>query len=402
MTRTAFPGALLLALLVVAGACGGDARGASETKGPGNAGGGGGGGGGGRGGRNGGGAGDRATPIEVAVIGRGTVSRTTTVAGVLEPIKTVGVNSQLSGPLVTVKVEEGNRVTAGQELAEIDAKEIQAQVRAAKATLELAESTARRSEELIRQKIITATEYERDRAALASSRESHEQLETRLGYASIRAPISGVITEKRVEAGDVVSTQARLFSIADVSTLVSRVQVSERDVPALSTSTVVDVSVDALGGGRMPGRIRRIFPAADSATRLVPVEVALTGSAITNLRPGYTIRAQFRLGERADALLVPTRAVIGPFGARSVFIVQGGKAERRAVVVGPDVDGNSEVLDGLAVGDSVVVAGNALLREGGAIRIVPPLAPLETGPDGRPVGNAPAPRQPSSPGRRSE
>jgi RND family efflux transporter MFP subunit len=300
-----------------------------------------------------------------------------------------------------VLVEEGDRVAAGQPLAEIDAKELQAQLRAAQATLDLAESTAKRSEGLLRDKIVTTAEYERDHAARASARASLEQLQTRLAYASIRAPIAGVITEKHVEAGDVVSTQARLFSIADVSTLVSRVQVSELDVPLLSTSTVVDVSVDALGGDRMTARIRRIFPAADSATRLVPVEVALTGSALRNLRPGYTIRAQFRLGTRAEALLIPTRALVGPFGARSVFLVHDGKAERRAVRVGPDFEGRSEVLDGLSVGDSVVTAGNAMLREGGAVRIVTPLAPLETGPDRRPI-DATSTRTPPTPERRSE
>src|SRR4029078_1749093 len=113
----------------------------------------------------------------------------------------------------------------------------------------------------------------------------------------------------------------------------------------------------------------------DSVTRLVPVEVALSGSALNQLRPGYTIRTLFRLGSRDGALLVPTRAVIGPAGARTVVTVRQGKSERRIVRVGPDIDGMTDVLEGLAIADTVIVAGQALLRDGSPVRIVPPLAP---------------------------
>jgi len=177
-----------------------------------------------------------------------------------------------------------------------------------------------------------------------------------------------------------VSPQTRLFSVAETSTLVSRVMVSELEVPLLRAGAMVDVSVDALGGARVQGRIRRVFPSADTITRLVPVEVALTGSAINQLRPGYTIRSTFRLGARENALLIPTRAVMGPAGARTVVIVRQGKSERRIVRVGPDIDGKTEVLEGLTLGDSVIVAGQALLRDGATVRVVPPMSPGETAP----------------------
>jgi len=279
-----------------------------------------------------------------------------------------------------VNVEEGNYVRAGQALAQIDARELEAQLKSAEASLELATSSAKRSDELWRQRIVTALEYERDRASLASAQATVDGLKTRLGYAVIKAPISGVITEKRLEAGDIVSPQTRLFSVAETSTLVSRVMVSELEVPLLRAGAMVDVSVDALGGARVQGRIRRVFPSADTITRLVPVEVALTGSAINQLRPGYTIRSTFRLGARENALLIPTRAVMGPAGARTVVIVRQGKSERRIVRVGPDIDGKTEVLEGLTLGDSVIVAGQALLRDGATVRVVPPMSPGETAP----------------------
>lgn len=313
------------------------------------------------------------TAVEIATISTGALARTTMVSGALEPIRTVGVNAQLPGALTAVRVEEGSVVGAGQPLAEVDAREIAAQVRSAQASLEFARSTAQRSEQLYKDRVMTAAEYERDQAALAAAQASYDQLRTRLGFATVRAPISGVVTEKRVEAGDVVQNQARLFTIADVSTLVARVLVSELDVSGIREGDVADVSVDALGGARFQARVRRVFPAADTTNRMVPVEVALGGSAARLLKPGYLARVTFKLGERTNVVLAPAAALVGTPQSRAVFVAKGDKAERRPIRVGAASGDRVEVLEGLVVGDSVIVAGTDQVRDGGAIRIVQPI-----------------------------
>ena len=328
------------------------------------------------GGRTGGrgGPSDRPTNVEIEIVKRGSVSRNSIIAGMLEPIRTVGVNAQLSGILLSIKVEEGHRVRQGDVLAEIDARELEAQARSAEASLKFAQSTVERSEQLFKQQIITMAELERDRASFESAKASSEQLKTRLEYARVVSPITGIITEKRIEAGDIVSSSTRLFSVADVSTLVARIQVSELEVSTLRAGETVPLTVDALGGQRVDGRIRRVFPAADSATRLVPVEVALSGRQLAGLRPGYTIRATLALDRRDDALLVPSRAVSGPAGARAVYVVKGGLVERRAVRIGSDMSGLSEILDGVSEGDSVITSGTSMIREGAKAKVVDPLS----------------------------
>ncbi|HSA56814.1 MAG TPA: efflux RND transporter periplasmic adaptor subunit, partial [Gemmatimonadaceae bacterium] len=199
--------------------------------------------------------------MEIELVKRGSVSRTSTIAGILEPLRTVGVNAQLAGVVLSVSAEEGSRVREGQVLAELDVRELEAQARSAEASLRLAQSTFDRSDQLFKQQIITAAEFERDRAALESARATQEQLQTRLGYARVAAPTTGIVTEKRIEAGDVVSNQTRLFTISDVSMLVTRVQVSELEVTSLGVGDSVHLTVDALGGATVDGRIRRIFPA---------------------------------------------------------------------------------------------------------------------------------------------
>ena len=329
-----------------------------------------GGGPGGPGGFGGGGGGP--APVEITVVERVTLARTSQVTGQLSPLRVVGVTSQASGALLNVAVEEGSRVAQGDLLAELDSREIDAQLRAARANLTVARATAARSETLRQNGVITAAEYERDQAALTASEATVSQLETRVGFTKIVAPMAGVVMQRFVQTGDIVGGSTRLFTIADVSTLVTQLPVSELEVPFLRVGSVVSVRVDALGRD-VSGRIRRIFPAADSSSRLVPVEVAITGAQQAGLKPGFSVRVTLNLDERTNALVVPTRAVGGAAGNQSVFVIRDGKAERRRVRVGTDLDGRMEVYEGLAAGDTIITTGNALLRDGAPVRIVLPL-----------------------------
>lgn len=362
----------LLALLIVSAPLLACNAGESATTGRGPGGGGPGGGRGGPGGR-----GAEAIPVEVATVSVGSIDRTATLSGTLEPVRSVGVNAQLSGALLSVRAEEGDRVSAGQTLATVDARELQAQARSAEASLALARSTAERSAKMWKDRIVTEMEYERDQAALASAQASLDAIRTRLGYASVRAPIAGVVTEKRVEAGDVVQSQTRLFTVADVSTLVVRVDVSEMDVTGIRAGQEVGVTVDALGGAWFQGVVRRVFPAADSATRMVPVEVALGGPDARRLKPGFMARVTFTLGERPGVVLAPATAVVGSGDARAVVVVRDGRGVRRPVRLGAASGARVEILEGLAAGETVVVAGAENVRDSGAVRVVRPAG--ETG-----------------------
>jgi membrane fusion protein (multidrug efflux system) len=278
-----------------------------------------------------------------------------------------------------VRVEEGDVVRDGQVLAEIDSRELRAQVRSAEANLAFAKTTAERSAALFKDRVVTASEHERDQAALASAQASLDALRTRLGYAMVRAPTAGVITEKRNEAGDVIGTNARLFTIADVSTLVVRVQVSELDISGLSVGQRSDMTVDAVDAAAFTGTIRRIFPAADSLTRMVPVEIGISGPAVRQLRPGYLARVTLKLGERSGVLLAPASAVVGASDARAVYLKRGERVERRAVRIGQTSGDVIEILEGLSVGDTVVSVGAEQLRDGAQVRVVRPIGTRTTG-----------------------
>jgi membrane fusion protein, multidrug efflux system len=308
--------------------------------------------------------------VETARAERGSVARTVVVSGTVEPIRSIGVNSHLAGALLAVNAEEGSMVRVGTLLARLDDRELRAQVAGAGASLEVAKSGFHRAEQLLAREVITAAEFERERAAYTAAQARLDELQTRLGFASVRAPVAGVVTMKHVERGDVVGSQARLFTIADVSTLVVRVQVSELDVVALNPGDRVQVALDAHPGSIVEGRVRRVFPSADPATRLVPVEVALDAGAARFARPGFLARVTLPLQSAADALLVPASAVVGENGSEAVFVVVDGKVTRRPVATGLVSQGRVQILSGIDAGDEIVVVGTNGLREGAPVRVV--------------------------------
>lgn len=313
---------------------------------------------------------DRAVPVDMVRVERGSIERSVSVSGVVEPIRVVGVNSQVSGVLLAVSVEEGDLVRQGTPLARVDDRELRAQLAAAESAFEVAEAAYERAEQLRERRVITLPEYERERTAHAAAQAQVEQLRTRVAYAQVTSPITGVVTEKRVEAGDLVAPQTRLFTVADISTLVVTVGVSELDVVELGVGDRVTVALDAFPGRSFRGRIRRIFPTADPATRLVPVEVALDDREAAVALPGFLARVTFGLASREGVLLVPASALVGGQGGEAVFVVEEGTATRRSVSTGLTSEGRVEVVAGLDEGDRVVTAGTSNLRDGMAVRVV--------------------------------
>ena len=314
--------------------------------------------------------GDRVPTVEVQVVARGSIARQVTVTGTVDPLRVIGVNAQIAGALTTVNVQEGDLVRQGAVLARVDDREIAAQLAAAEAAFEVAEAAFERAEQLRERRVITLPEYERDRTAYTAARAQVEQLRTRVGYSTINAPATGVITEKHVETGDVVGNQARLFTIADISQLVVLAGVSELDVVDLQQGDIVAITLDALRNRQLSGRIRRIFPVGNPTTRLVPVEIVLDAPSARLARPGFLARITFDLATSNNVLLIPASAVLGGEGAEAVFVVENNTAVRRTVSTGLTSQGRIEVLSGLSEGDNVVVLGHNTLRDGMTVRAV--------------------------------
>lgn len=336
-----------LSLLIVASGCG--AGGAASERG--------------RGGRG-------PTPVAAERVEPADLVRHVRLAAPIEPLRTVSVSAQAAGTVLEVHAEEGSRVAAGERLAELDARETRAQYERARAVLANAEAAFQRTERLRAGEIASQADLDAARAAFGIARADADLWRTRLEFTRIVAPIAGIVTAKRIERGNSVSANQPLFDIADASRLVVRVRVSERDVVHLAPGVRVAVTLDAYPGARLDSRVRRVFPSADAASRLVPVEIELgPAPAGVVVRPGYLARAEFSLERRAQVLTVPTSAVGVSEQSSFVYVVAADTLQRREVETGMTTEGRVEITRGLQAGESVVRSGHSQLRPGLAVRV---------------------------------
>lgn len=218
--------------------------------------------------------------------------------------------------------------------------------------------------------LATQADLDAARSAFEIAEVDVELWSTRLAFSRIAAPVSGIVTAKHVEHGSAVSTNQAMFEIADDSLLVVRVRVSELDVVHLEPGNAVTVQLDAYPDARISGRIRRVFPSADAASRLVPVEVALGPTPPdVRARPGFLARVEFAVDRREGVLAIPTSAVGVSDSGTYVYIVQADTLVRQPVETGLTAAGWIEIRRGLEGGEQVVSSGHVNLRPGTQVNV---------------------------------
>jgi len=301
--------------------------------------------------------------VEVKEIERHTLSASLLSSGSIASRNEVRVIAQTEGKINMINVEEGNVVREGQVIVQLDDSVPRAQYREAEASFREAKRNLDRAEQLYERNLISEQEYQNivTQAQIAESR--YEYRRALFQYTTIYAPISGVITFRGVDRGDIASQREHLLTITNMDELVIRVSVSELEAPYLQPGDEVTVQVDAYMDSRFRGRIRRIFPAADPTTRLIPVEVELIDKN-SRLFPGLFARVEFQTQQKPNVLVVPVNAVMtSPQGERYVYTVNDDTAYYRKVVVGMRTEEYFEVLEGLSENEKVVVRGATSLRD---------------------------------------
>ena len=378
-----FPRAARLAALalsyVAATSCSSDAKGSPATGSP----------GAGRSGSAAGVVGGRAAPsitlapTDVATVTPMTLEDGVALTGDLNPIETVDVRARLEGDLVGVYVREGEQVAAGQLLARFEASEqesgrtsAEADRAAAQSDLANAEWTLEQNGQLLKAGAIAQQVYKNSQQAVVSARARVAAANARLSAMGnqardtrVVAPSSGVVNKRTVEPGEHLAKGAPMFTIVRNGTLELAAAVPARQSAALRTGQVVHFVAD---GRRFDGRVARVSPTIDPATRAVTVYVQVPN-------PGGTIRggtfATGRVVSRTltNVLGVPTAALrqSPEDGKPFVYRVDGRTINVAPVQLGA-VDerlGIAQVTDGLQAGERVIVGNVGTLGRGMQVTI---------------------------------
>lgn len=314
----------------------------------------------------------RVEPVRILKLDYQTISRSVEYTSTLQAYEEIHMAPAAPGRIEQIFVEVGNRVSKGDILVQMD----RTQLHQAEVQLRTLQADFKRFDTLQKVGGIAQQQYDQLKSQLEILQANVDFLKenTRL-----HAPFSGVISGKYFESGEMYSGapntmvgKAAIVSLVQIDRLKAVVPVSERYFPLLKTGMEAVVISDIYPGRVFSGRVYRIHPTVDAASRTFNAEIVIENRDGA-LRPGMFIRASFDL-DQVEALLLPAIAVLKLQGSndRYLFIEENGKAKRIPVTVGKRYDDNVEVIsDILKRGDHIIVSGQARLLDGIAVEVLP-------------------------------
>ncbi|MEN8167965.1 MAG: efflux RND transporter periplasmic adaptor subunit [Pseudomonadota bacterium] len=283
-------------------------------------------------------------------------------SGTLRARQSVRIFNQEEGRITELPFYEGDKVRTGERLVRLEDDLLKAELDKASATSRLASSDLRRLQGLAKHKAVSDEELAQARTALNVAEAELKMLKIRLGYTLIQAPFSGVISQRLVEPGDVVSRHTHLLSLIDPESLITEIQISDLLLSRIHLDDPVKVRIDGLGTQRYAGKILRIHPALDPKTRMGIVEVILD-PVPEGARSGQLCRVTLDTAA-SERIMIPFRALQRDNQAEYVYrLDQDDKARRAEVVSGIRVADRVEIIQGLKTDERIVVKGFLGLRE---------------------------------------
>jgi len=350
--------------------------------------------------------------MEVMRVGRSSIQSNLTLPGTLQAVTEAPILARADGYLKSRLVDLGDRVRAGQPLAEIDAPEVDQQIRQSeaaveqaqaaleqaqasleqgKANRELARVTAERWKTLAAEGVVSQQENDQNQAQLASQSANVQALEKAVSaqrsniaasqanlarlqdvqsYRVVKAPFDGVITLRNVDVGALVSTGTTLlYRIAQTHTLRTYVNVPQDNANSVHAGQPSQLTLSNFPGRRFPGAVARTANALDPASRTMLVEVDVPNPGGV-LFPGMYAEVNLGNARPNPPLLVPARAlIIRSDGAQLAVVQKDGIVHLQKIAIGRDYGDRVEVVQGVEEGTTILAAPGEIAQDG--VKIVP-------------------------------
>ncbi|NSB14915.1 efflux RND transporter periplasmic adaptor subunit [Clostridium beijerinckii] len=331
------------------------------------------------------------------------------------------VTSKIAAKVVAVSVENGQYVNAGDTIATLDDQDIQNNIKTAQAQVEVSEQQVNSTQQQLNSSQVTLQKlqilmddaqrnYDRQKtlfdggaisktdlesaekalntskadyssglasiesakASIESSKASLEAQKVNLQKAQndlantvIKAPISGVISDKTLNVGQMASQGAALAKVNDISSVYATIQVPQEKITGVKIGQAATITVDG-NDKTYDGTIEAMDSAADATTRVFNCKVKIDNGD-KSLLPGIFGKVQLISEEKAQVITVPISALAGNEGDYSVFLNDNGTAKKQKITIGETNENNVEITDGIKEGDQVICTNISTLQEGSEV-----------------------------------
>ena len=310
-----------------------------------------------------------AIPVKADTVKVGPISAYILTNTTLEAQRQVDIVARVNGIVKSIRAEEGDEVRRNQVLARLDETELRLNLQRAKAQLENNRRLFERAKEMFAKNLISKEEYDNAQFQYETSKSQYESARVQLEYATIRAPVDGIITARNVEVGDYVTVNRVVYSMADYDTLFARIHIPEKDIVKIHPGQEAKIRVEAFPGRAFRGRVKIISPVVDPTSGTVKVTVEIVRGR-SPLLPGMFASVYIVTETHPNAVIIPKKALILESETDRVFVYDNGVARLRDIKVGLSEGDKLEVLEGLKPGELVITVGQEGLRDGAAVRLL--------------------------------
>lgn len=305
--------------------------------------------------------------VEVATLESTSFREIIDLVGETEPVRSASVISELPGRITWLGFDEGDRVTAGQALVRLDTSSQQVTAEQIDIQIEQLRVDLDRQQRLQQRGLGTPVAIEQIETQIAVLESQRRQTDVSTRQARTTAAIDGVVVERLAEVGEIAAPGAPIGRIIDISTIVVRVGLPEREIGFVDEGMPVTVRIEA-DGSQHTGTLHRVGLEANRLNRTFPLEIQIA-NADGRLRSGMRATVLLPRLSISDAVVIPRDAVIQTLEGPLVYIEQDGLARGRVVTTGAGRGGYVVVEQGLQPGDRLIVRGHRHLVEGEPVRV---------------------------------
>lgn len=308
---------------------------------------------------------DEAIPVHVAKAFTANVPVSQTYSSTVQAFAVNNIAPQSSSRIQRINVDVGDFVAKGQILAEMD----KVQLNQAKLKMVNDSTEYSRVRSLYEEGGVSKSDLDAMKLAYDVSRSSYQNL---LENSILRSPISGVVTARNYDRGDMYSMGNPIYVVEQITPVKLLVGISENDYTKIKKGDVVSISADALPGKTFSGRINKIYPTMSSNSHTVNVEI-LYQNTERALRPGMyaKVKVDFAMN---NSVCIPDEAVVKQQGSgvKLVYVYNSSDntVSSRAVTLGTHFGDSYEIIEGLSEGDEIVTVGSANVKDGSKVKVV--------------------------------
>ena len=318
-----------------------------------------------------------AADFPVTRLKTGDITRSVQLLGEVRPNQQVALYAKVGGYVKALRADIGDRVAAGQVLAELEVPELIADEARTRAEFALAELEHRRLQEAAKQApdLVPRQQVDAAAAKLAVAKAAQERNATLLGFAMIRAPFAGVISRRSVDVGAFVPAAtgggagpAALFVLTDFATVRVQAALPESEAGLAVPGQPVSVLAEAAGAKPYATQLTRLSGVLENPSKTMLIESVLPNPDGA-LKPGMYANVRLGIETHRGVRLLPLTAVIMEKAVATAYVHEAGKARRRVLKAGFNDGTNLEILDGLKPDEDVLVVGTATLTDGQAVTL---------------------------------